>query len=151
MHQQRPSTGSCYTLVAISSIGFALLATTSAAEPAAWNQAKVMEIAEKLKQVSRQLYDAEYKAPAAFGGTGGENRSELMDTIRRLEHETAHLAGSLENGASRKSTLGSYKQIGELKRDADESARMIPLLEPVQKIFSQMEDLISQLAPSYNG
>ena len=122
-----------------------------AAPTASWDQGRVSEIAKKLATAVDDLYNEQYKAPGASVpslGSGGAH-SEFMDTLRRLQHETRHLASSLEKGASAKSTRGSVKHIKELNDDLAEYGRRIEFVNPVLNQFAAFEDLLRQLAPYY--
>ena len=82
-----------------------------------------------------------------MGGDGSQH--EFMDQLRRLQHETRHLATSLEKGSSAKSTIGSVRKIKELNDDLEEYGRNIAFVNPVLNQFAAFEDLIRQLVPYY--
>jgi hypothetical protein len=126
------------------------LASIAQAETAKWNQAKVTALANELSKATRALYDAEYKAPEmGFAAGGGDAHFGFMDTLRRLEHETKHLASSLQKGADAKSTKGSYLHIHEMLDDLAEERRFMDLLAPVKKDFEQVRTLAGQLMAYY--
>ena len=126
-------------------------AVFSAAPTSSWDQERVTAIGKKLAKAVDELYNEEYKAPRASvpaPGSAGAHY-EFMDTLRRLQHETRHLASSLEKGAGAKSTLGSVKHIKELNDDLEEYGRMIAFVNPVLNQIAAFEDLLGQLAPYY--
>lgn len=132
--------------------GIAWHVTASAEPTASWEQARVTGIAENLAKAVDALYDLEYKAPQAFtsGFAGGGNaHHEFMDRLRRLRHETRHLASSLEKGASAQATRGSVRHIKELNDDLARYGRMIEFVNPVLNQFAAFEDLFRQLTPYY--
>jgi hypothetical protein len=136
--------------VFIGLLGLVLPHTASAAAPTAtWDQARVTAIAAKLAKSADELYDQEYKAPNSFDMGSGGAHSDFMDRLRRLKHETRHLASSLEKGASAKSTRGSVEQIKELNDDLAEYGRKISFENPVLNQTAAFEDLVRQLMPYY--
>ncbi|MBW2270128.1 MAG: hypothetical protein JRH16_16295 [Deltaproteobacteria bacterium] len=135
--------------VLVASIAFGGL-MASADEAASWDQERVTALAEKLAKAVKELYDAEYKAPDSFSGIGGgSERHEFMDRLRLIEHESRHLAASLEKGAKAKSTKGSVLRIRELNDDLAMYGRRMALLDPVLANFAAFEDLLDQILPFY--
>ena len=140
-------------LMLVGAVGIAFCPAVSLAAPvASWDQARVTSIAKDLAKTVDDLYRSEYKAPAeSYLGvaSGGDAYHQFMDTLRRMQHESRHLAMSLEKGAGAKATTGSVKHIGELSRDLAEYGRMMTFVNPVPAQFAKFEDLIRQLAAYY--
>ena len=133
-------------------VGVAWHTPVWAAPTTPWDQARVAGIAERLAEAADKLYDQEYKAPQSYTpGTfgGGNAHHEFMDRLRRLKHETHHLASSLEKGASAKATRGSVEHIEELNDALTEYGRMIESVDPVLNQLAAFESLIRQITPYY--
>ena len=129
-------------------------AASLAAPVKSWDQARVTGIAEQLVESVDDLYRNEYKAPAEsyvpeMGASDGLHG--FMDTLRRLQHETRHLADSLKKGAGAKATHGSVNQVAQLNRDLAEYGGKMEFVNPVNDEFAKFEGLIRQLAAYYEG
>ena len=132
-----------------------LPADSAAEEPAKWDQARVTAIAAKLPEATEQLYTVLYEegqtglSPGAMGA--GDAYHGFRDTVRLLHSESMHLADRLKQGDGRDQTLHAFERIGELNRDAAEFGRAQFTTNPVVGKFSEVEDLIRQLAPYYGS
>jgi hypothetical protein len=125
---------------------------SSAARETSWDQKRVTGIAEKLVEAVDKLYRDEFQAPGeSYLPPLGSNDyyHRFMDTLRRLQHETRHLASALEKGAGREATKGSVDHIGELNRDLVESGKKMAFVHPELVDLASYDDLLGQLAPYY--
>ena len=140
---------SCF--VVVTALG--LFAGKTLAEPAAWDQSRVTEIASQLPAATEALYMGLFEEgqttvmPGAFGS--GDDYHEFKDKVRLMHSESMHLADELKKGEGRDQTKHAYMRIAELNRDAAEAARMQFEEDPVIARFSAVEDVLRQLQPYY--
>jgi len=135
-------------LLAIGFVGVSIgCATASSAPAAAWDQARVTEIAQNLANAVDALYTAEFKAPEDMGE--GDSDQNFMDDLRQMHDETQHLAAALGKGAIAKHTRGSVERIVELNDSLAEDGRRMALDNPVLNQFAAFESLVNQLRPYY--
>ncbi len=144
-------------LVATTILASIACSHTTAPDPptapsAAWDQSRVTKIAQNLSAAVDKAYEAQYKSPQTTMPSvmgGGDGSHEFMDTLRRLQHETRHLASALEKGASAGQTMGSVKHINELNDDLEEYGRKFDATNSVLNEFAGLEDNFNQLRPYY--
>ena len=125
---------------------------SSAAPEASWNQKRVTEIAEKIAVDVDKLYRAEFRAPGEsyLPPLGSADfYHNFMDTLRRLQHETRHLASALEKGADREATTGSVEHIARLNQELVKYGRGMEFMNPVGEEINSYDELLGQLAPYY--
>ena len=143
---RRPLTG---LLIALC---FALAAVPAAAELAKWDQAKVTALATQLVKATDALYTTVYKEPG-FAGTGAgieQGSYDLRHTVRRVGEEARHLDAELKAGKGHAATVGAWKQMMQLVRDARVNFRESFTPGDLEKRMAAVEDLLRQLTPYYD-
>jgi hypothetical protein len=123
-----------------------------AAPESSWDQKRVTEIAKKIASDVDKLYRAELRAPAEsyLPELGNADfYQNFMDTLRRLQHETRHLASALEKGAGRAATTGSVEHIVRLNHELVEYGRGMEFMNPAAEEINSYDELLGQLAPYY--
>lgn len=128
-----------------------LLASVAAhAELAAWDQARVTDLAGQLSKAADDAYTVLYKEPSMGGGMGGGGGSDMPGTMRRIQEEARSLSGHLEKGADQHKTSGMYKNIMEMVRDLRVDAQEAFETNAVTTALAKVQDVLSQLAPYYD-
>ena len=130
-----------------------LIASVAAhAELAAWDQARVTDLAGQLSKAADDAYTVLYKEPSLGGGIGGGGGegSDMPGTMRRIQEEARSLSGHLEKGADQHKTSGMYKNIMESVRDLRVDAQEAFETNDVTTALAKMQDVLTQLAPYYD-
>jgi len=116
-----------------------------------WNQQRVTELAGQLETAARQLYTTLYRDPEGqeLGMENPEN--SLVGSIQVLRESATSLHGKLEAGNGRKATLGEYKRIKELSRDATEAAGFTDMAMDAKSGMQAIIGLLNQLDGYYGA
>ena len=129
----------------------ALSGATARADLAAWDQAKVSEIAKQLVPATKDLYDTFYQQVPPTAGSGQtKDFYSLKQVIRVMKTESRHLAGQLEKGEGHDQTLPSYESLMQLVREAREAGARIFATEDLQGKATAVRVLLNQLGPYYD-
>jgi len=131
--------------------GVALLAPAAGAELAAWDAAKVGDIAKQLVPATQALYDTFYKQLPPMGGSGQtRDFSRLKLVIRHLKSEAQELSSALERGEGHDETFPIYESLMQDVRDAQEIGARIFATEDLKQKASVARGLLNQLGPHYD-
>jgi hypothetical protein len=144
---RRPSTGLWIAL------SFALAAMPAAAELAKWDQGRVTTLATQLVKATDALYTTVYDDQGLTGGamaSGGASLYDLRHTLRRVGEEAHHLDAELKAGKGHDATVGAWKQMMQLVRDARVNFRESFTPGDLETRMAAVEDLLRQLAPYYD-
>jgi hypothetical protein len=139
--------------LALASLALALVLPISVAqaEVAAWDAAKVGEIAKQLGPATDALYDAVYKQPPPMTGSGQRNDFyRLKQRVRQLQYESRQLAGAVGKGEGHDETLPIYEDMMETVRDAREYAARVFATKDLQDKAAAVRGLLNQLGPFYD-
>jgi hypothetical protein len=140
-----------YLVPAIALVLLAGWAAPSRAELAAWDQAKVTELAKQLQEASKALYDTFYKQPVPVAASGqAQDYRNLKQEVRRVRSEARELADALAKGAGREDTLPIYEHLMMVIRDAREHSARVFTTQDVQQRASAVRQLLNQLTPYYD-
>ena len=117
------------------------LSAASAAEPAAWDQARVTAIAQQLAEAGTAWQAAVLRQPEAG--------PRMQQNARTLFEQSTVLAAHLAKGKDRSQTLDYYRGLEEVVDDTEELASRAPLDEPSMDAWAKVADGMRQLAPYY--
>lgn len=128
-------------------LAVSLPVSPAVAELAAWDQARVAGIAQKLAQACDAWEQAVREQPGA-----GAEASEfgLGMKARVLREQSAALAGHLAKGEGQDQTRIDYRDVKELIDDTEEMAQRAELDEPTMDAWAKVVDLQRQIAPYYD-
>lgn len=144
-------TGTRLLALGLAATAFAAgLATSAAAELAAWDQKRVTAMA-------KELADAVGKASVeADKGKGsrvdvGKERSyyELREDLRLAKNSARHLAKQLESGKGREETYPTYRRLKTIRNDAAENARRAVMPDETVAAITAAGGLMLRLRPYY--
>ena len=124
--------------------------TAASAGEKEWNQEEVTAIAKELASSVSDLR-------AAFRRQGSPTREQMqgrahhqmVDDLRLIRNETAHLARQLEAGKGRDETLPIFRRLGMLVRNAQAVAPRLFLQQPVMEKIAAARKFWDQLRPYY--
>lgn len=147
------------TFVPVLAVLFALPGLASAAhheqaaQPKAWDAARVAELAKKLGKHSEEMRQAVRKAAATESIASGQSRATdaLMDDLRGLRVESNKLRKEAEAGKGRDDTENLFRRIDEIHRDAAEELRRMFLSEANLERVKQGRALLEELRLYYTG
>jgi hypothetical protein len=138
----------------ISITSFLVLALSGAparGDVAAWDQAKVTEIAKQLVSATQDLYDTFYKQLPPTAGSGQSREFyRLKQVTRVMKTEARELSSQLEKGEGRDQTLPSYESLMEMVRTARELGARIFATEDLKQKATAVRGLLNQLGPYYD-
>ena len=119
----------------------------SLAEPVAWDQAEVSEIASELVPAVEAAY-AELRL-RQIGDRNPREFYQLRETTRRVRSEARRLADGLAAGEGHDPTLSVFEQLLLQVHDAREIAQRIFLPSPLHDKLAAAGALVDRLAPFY--
>jgi len=129
----------------------AICAPPAGAELAAWDQARVGEIAQQLAKACDAWQLALRQQPAAQIGSGAAfDEFGLGQKNQVLHEQTGALAAELAKGGGYEQTRGLYRAIRELVDDIETQAQQMELDEPTKDAWARVADLMRQIAPYYD-
>lgn len=116
-----------------------------------WDQQRVTALAGQLDTAARQLYTTLYMDPEGqeMGMENAEN--SVVGSIRVLRESATSLHGRLEAGSGRTATLGEYKRIKELSRDATEASGFTDMAMDATSAQQAMTSVLNQLDGYYGA
>jgi len=115
----------------------------------AWNQQAVTALAGKLVTSAHGLYTTLYNDPESRAVNLATAHDSFGGVIRVLGESAGGLHAKLERGEGREKTLGEFKRIKELSRDATEAALFTDLLQDATQDYTNLKDLLKQLDGYY--
>jgi hypothetical protein len=136
-------------------LGVALAFTAGAAEaqvppPAKWDQARVTDIALKLRDATKDLYVEALKSPDKPVGSSRRAQYSAREDLRQINNMARRLASQLKAGKGRDETHGIYERLQMKRRDAEEEGRKIDIGQSVLEKIGPVNDLLRQLSPYYD-
>jgi uncharacterized membrane protein YccC len=125
---------------------------TPQVEPIEWDQAQVTSIAKELAAAVRDLRDA-FRREGSPSREQMQSRAynQLMDNLRLIRSETAHLARELEASKGHDETFPVFRRIGMLVRDAQRLTPRLFIQESVQQRIDPARALWDKLQPYYGN
>lgn len=136
----------CSTVLAVS-----LLAPSAGAELAAWNQARVTEIARELAKATEALQTAfDQQSAPAEGSSQRVPYFQLKNRVRMLRNEARVLLKSLEQGGSREQTAWMYEILISHARSARYEAPRVFVANEVGERAGAVRQVLNQLGPFYD-
>lgn len=135
-------------------LGVALALAAGAAQaqvppPAKWDQARVTDIALKLRDAAKDLYVEALKSPDKPVGSSRRAQYSAREDLRQISNMARRLASQLKAGKGRDETQGIYDRLQLKRRDAEEEGRKIDIGQSVLDKIGPLNDLLRQLAPYY--
>ena len=140
-----------FTMPVLVTLVFILGAAGASAEPAAWDQSQVTELAQKFFDAAKALRDADREAPAPTELAGSGVATLFTDDLRVIESEAAHLHNELKAGKGRAETSPVYRRLAEFIQRAHQQAKQLTLSMPVSSALKTADDALNRLAPYYDG
>jgi hypothetical protein len=123
-----------------------------AAEPTAWDQAAVTQLAAQLKDACIELYD-EDNAEQGLGFAGGLGMAadpyRLQHKLQRLEEQSFQLADALKKGKGRDETTPQIEDFREQWDDAQEILGRMFVEHPLEQRLETVRAILAKLAPYY--
>jgi hypothetical protein len=129
-------------------LGTALFAASAHAGLAAWDQARVTQIAQDLATASDGWWQAMRRQPGAVGDAMDER--SMGGKARVLQEMSASLADHLKQGQDRAKTLDQYKSMKEITDDTSDAAQRASLDEPSMDAWAKVADAMRRIAPYYD-
>jgi hypothetical protein len=117
-----------------------------AAEPPAWDQARMIQLAGGLQKAAHDMRNS-VRAQPEQGIASGQSyaRNNMMDDLRVLEMESKRLKLDLENGKSRDHTYPVFRRLNEVRLNLAEEARRMFLprsqLDTMKSARAMLEDM----------
>jgi hypothetical protein len=140
-----------FTLPVLGAVIFILGAPSASAEPAAWDQSQVTELAQKFFEAAKSLRDADREAPDPIEHAGSGAAMLFTDDLLVIESEAAHLHNELKAGKGRSETSSVYRQLAESMQRAHQQAKRLTLTMPVSSALKAADDALNRLEPYYDG
>lgn len=135
-------------------VALALAAVAAQAQvppPAKWDQARVTDIALKLRDATKALYVEALKTPDRPAGSARRAQYLAREDLRQLNNLARRLATQLKDGKGRDETEGIYLRLQQKRRDAEAEGRKIDIGQPVLDKIAPATDLLRQIAPYYDN
>ena len=126
-----------------------LLAAPAFAQTEAWNQEKVIVLAEQLEAAVAGLRDAVRKSPQWENPQQKPALYRIADKLRLIESESTSLHAQLKNGAGMEETLPAYARIQRLRRDVVTLAKRTEVSSFTQPKLDIANSVLGQIAPYY--
>ena len=125
----------------------------SAAEPAAWDQARTTAIATQLAAACDAFQQAVEKQPGTMdvGSGSAAEGFDMTRSARGLREQSRALADHLGKGKGRDATHDEYKSLREIADDVEQSAQRSRLDDPTMAAWAKVADELRQLAPYYEA
>lgn len=117
--------------------------------PAKWDQARVTDIALKLRDATKELYVEALKVPDRPPGSARRAQYMAREDLRQMNNMARRLASQLKDGKGRDETEGIYTRLQQKRRDAENEGRKIDIGQPVLDKIAPVSDLLRQIAPYY--
>jgi hypothetical protein len=128
----------------------ALVAPAASAEPVAkWDQARVTKYAEELVAGTDELENALRGEPSVVNLAQQRAYYEAREDVRLLNNSATHLVAELKAGKGRDETLGIYRRITSLRRDAEENGRRAEIPDSTMDKVVKVGSALFKLNPYY--
>lgn len=111
----------------------------------AWNQQAVTALAGQLEASAHGLYTTLHNDPQSPALNMGNAQDSFGGSVRILGESAGGLHAKLQAGEGREETLGEFKRIKELSRDAAEAAGFTDLQLDATQGYTGLKDLLKQL------
>jgi hypothetical protein len=132
-------------------LAVACLSTPSAADLAAWDQARVTDIAQKLAAACDGFDQTVQKQQGGTLGSGSAGEVfGMQKESRAMREQSLSLAGHLKAGKGHDQTRNEYRDLKEIADDIAEEGQRSPLDEPTLDAWAKVTDLMRQIAPYYD-
>lgn len=127
------------------------LAPGARAELAAWDQAKVTELATQLETSINGLFDSlRRQPPPTAGNPTRAPYFRLMQEVRQLRNESRFMARALRDGSTQEELVPSWNSMMVTVRRAQDNARRIFAGTDVQQHADAARAALNQLAPYFD-
>lgn len=126
-----------------------VFASAASAELAAWDQARVTSIAQRLAAAAQGWETATREQVGGDVGMGDAPES-LPGRARVLRQMSDSLAGHLGKGDGYEKTRDQYRSLREVADDTEEAAQRSPLEAPLLDAWSKVADALREIAPYYD-
>jgi hypothetical protein len=129
----------------------ALAATSARAELAAWDQARVTEIAKQLAKAADGWEQAVREQGGDTVGSGdAQEEFSIANGARMLREQATALSGHLDKGDGYDKTHNLYRDLKEIADDTEVAAQRSALDEPTMDAWAKVADAMRQIAPYYD-
>lgn len=127
------------------------VAGTARAELAAWDQAKVTELAQQLEAETARLFRTfRDRQQPTLGSSQRLPYHRLKQEVRFLRRESRSLSQALQRGAGFDETLPSYETMMQTVRRAQNNARTVFTTADMQESADAARAILNQLGPFYD-
>ena len=125
----------------------------AAAEPKAWDQAAVADLAGQLGKHADVMRNAVRNQRATETIASAQNLAsrKLIELLRGLRTECNRLKAQVEEGKGRDDTLQNFRRIDQMRRDAAEQLRRMFLSESILDQVKEGRAMLEQLRLYYTG
>jgi hypothetical protein len=138
-------------LLAPAAVAAAFLSAPAVAGLAAWDQAQVTGIAQKLAAACDHFRQVLQDQPGGEVGSGdAQVATALQNESEVLREQSRTLASHLAEGKGYEVTRDYYRGLKEVADDMEEKAQRASLDEPTMDAWSKVADLLRQIAPYYD-
>lgn len=140
-------------LLAVPLLALAAHHEAGEAQPKAWDQARVAELAGKLSKHSEEMRQAVRQQMATESIAAGQSRASenLIDELRGMRVECNRLRKQVESGKGRDDTANTFRRIDEIHRNTSEELRRMFLTEANLERVKQGRALLEELRLYYTG
>jgi hypothetical protein len=129
----------------------AFLTQPALAGLAAWDQARVTEIAQQLTKACDAWRLAVREQPGAAIGSGDAlDELGLVQKAQSLHDQSSGLAAHLAEGKGHDQTRDLYRSLKEVVDDIDADIPRAGLEDPALDAWAEVTDLMGQIAPYYD-
>ena len=127
------------------------LAMTARAEIAAWDQAKVTELAQQLEATTAELSRIFRSQPQPTRGQSDRlTYFRLQQEVRFLRRESRTLSRALQRGADLEETLPSFESLLNTVGRAETKARRVFTIADMHQQADKARTILNQLGPYYD-
>ena len=127
------------------------LAMTARAEIAAWDQAKVTELAQQLEATTAELSRIFRSQPQPTRGQPDRlTYFRLQQEVRFLRRESRTLSRALQRGADLEETLPSFESLPNTVGRAETKARRVFTIADMHQQADKARTILNQLGPYYD-
>jgi hypothetical protein len=123
------------------------------AAPKAWDQARMIELTEKLAKAAREVRQT-YRREPAYTDPQGPNRraaQNMEEILHGLEQSSRQLHERVKGGGGRAETEGIARKMGTQLRDAEVEGRQLMSSEWLEQKVRPAKELINEIAPYYGA
>jgi hypothetical protein len=125
------------------------LAVPAAADPTAWNQAAVTEIAAQLSDAGNAWQTALFEQTAA--APMSDRMMDLQNQTRIIRDKSLALSAKVKKGKPRDEVVGEYMSLRETVDLTKDTLKYVELEKPAQDAWAKYDATLAKLTPYFDA